>query len=144
MLKPATLIWCQAPSAAIVMPGKGVMLGKLVVPWNVVCRLILMMWFVPSVGSSLTHTLRLYSEPGYILLLTLICGPSKLAVRPVVSRLCVPPCAAAVVLVTVELPERELHPSSPPSSNVDVIPVLSCWLAFGGADESSPITTSLM
>jgi hypothetical protein len=44
----------------------------------------------------------------------------------------------------MELPVRELHPSKPPSSKVDVIPVLSCWLGFGGGGESSPITTSLM
>src|SRR5580704_6552509 len=120
------------------------MLGKLVVPLSVVCRLMLITWFEPSAGVSITHALMLYFEPLYILLLTLICGPSKFAVRPVVSRLCVPLCAAAVELVSVELPERELHPSRPPSSNVEVIPELSCWLGFGGGGESSPITTSPM
>ena len=52
------------------------MLGKLVLPSSVVCRLMLMTWFEPSVGISITHTLTLYTEPSYILLLTLICGPS--------------------------------------------------------------------
>src|SRR5258708_2969574 len=141
MLYPLTLIWCQFPSAGTVIPGKGVMLGKLVLPPSVVCRLMLITWLEPFVGTSITHALRLYCEPLYILLLTLICGPLKFAVLPAVSRLCVPLCAAAVELVTVALVVRELHPSRPPSSNVDVIPVLSCWLGFGGGGASSLITT---
>ena len=52
------------------------MLGKLVLPLSVVCRLMLMTWLEPSTGVSITHALMLYSEPTYILLLTLICGPS--------------------------------------------------------------------
>src|SRR5258708_26165519 len=115
MLYPLTLIWCQFPSAGTVIPGKGVMLGKLVLPPSVVCRLMLMTWLEPSVGASITHALRLYCEPLYILLLTLICGPLKFAVLPVVSRLCVPPCAAAVEFLTVGPVVPALHPSSPPS-----------------------------
>src|ERR1700733_10558434 len=136
------LIWCQFPSAGTVIPGKGVILGKLVLPPSVVCRLILMTCFEPSIGRSITHALMLYTEPLYILLLTLICGPSKLAVRPVVNRLCAPLCAAAVELVSVELPVREFHPSRPPSSKVEVIPELSCWLGFGGGGAIWLITTS--
>src|SRR5215472_14846578 len=113
------------------------MLGNDVLPPNVVCKLILIMWVEPSVGRSIIHALMLYLEPLYILLLTLICGPSKFAVRPVVSKLCIPVCAATVELVSVELPEREVHPSNPPSSNVDVIPELSCWLGLGGGGASS-------
>ncbi len=55
-----------------------------------------------------------------------------------------PACAATVVLVTVDDPEREIHPSGPPSSKLVLMPVLSCWLGFGGGGASSLITTSLM
>src|SRR5579872_1889635 len=93
---------------------------------------MLMVCMEPSVGSNLTHTLMEYCEPLYILLLTLICGPSKLWVLLVVSKLWVPPWASAVLFATVA-PAREDQPSTPPSSNVEVIPVLSCGPPGGGA-----------
>src|SRR6266700_7147139 len=102
-----------------------------------------MVWLEPSAGASITQPLMLYRDPLYILLLTLIDGPSQLAMRPVVSKLCEPVCAATVELVTLDEPERELQPSTPPSSNVVVMPVLSCWLGLGGGGANSPITTSL-
>src|ERR1700683_3209248 len=144
MVYCGTLIWCQLPSAGICVPGKPFTPGKLVVPASVVCRLMLMVWIDPSVGTSCTHTLMEYCDPTYILLATLICGPSKLAMRPVTSRLWLPECASAVVLVSVELPECEPQPSKPPSSKVEVIPVLSCSLTGSGGCAVSPMTTSLM
>src|SRR5215831_18621992 len=105
---------------------------------------MLMTCVEPSAGVSMTHPLTLYLEPLYILLFTLIEGPSQLAMRPVVSRLCVPECAAVVELVTEEEPEREPQPSVPPSSKVVVMPLLSCWLGSGGGGASSLMTTSLM
>src|SRR5450755_1084476 len=144
MVYCGTLISCQLPSAGMDAPGNPLTPGKLVVPANVVCRLMLMTWIVPSVGNSFTHTLMEYCDPTYILFATLIDGPSKLAVRPVISRLCVPSCASAVVLASVELPERELQPSNRPSSKVEEIPVLSCWLTGSGGGAVSPMTTSLM
>src|SRR5579885_2500216 len=86
--------------------------------------------------------LMLYADPLYILLLTLICGPSQLWILPVVSRLWLPLWAAAVLFATVELPERELQPSTPPSSKLLLMPVLSCWLGSGGGSAISLIVTS--
>src|ERR1700739_2323303 len=94
-------------------------------------------WPEPSAGVSKIQPLTLYRDPLYILLLTLIDGPSQLAMRPVVNRLCVPLCAAAVELVTLEEPDREPQLSVPPYSNVEVIPELSCWLGGGGGGASS-------
>ena len=119
-------------------------LGKLVLPLSVVCRLTLITWLEPSAGVSITQPLTLYTEPGYILLLTLIWGPSQFPMRPVVRRLWAPECAAAVLLATVELPERELQPSVPPSSKSLEMPLLSCWLGFGGGGASSLMATLLM
>src|ERR1700722_6892795 len=105
---------------------------------------MLITWFEPSAGASSTQPLMLYSEPTYILLLTLICGPSKFAVRPVISSAFASLFGAGTgeaTVVSVE-PARELQPSRPPSANVVVIPELSCWLTVGGAGESSPMTTS--
>src|ERR1035441_3785140 len=75
---------------------------------------MLITWLDPSAGVNRIHPLMLYSDPTYILLLTLIWGPSQLPMRPTVSKLCVSPLGSAtggVALVRVELPERELHPS---------------------------------
>src|ERR1700743_1072496 len=90
---------------------------KVIVPASVVCRLTLTVSFWVAEGPSFTHTLTEYWEPLYILLLTLICGPSKAAVRLVVRRLCVPPCASAVVFPSTD-PARELQPSAVPSSKL--------------------------
>ena len=108
---------------------------------------MLITWLDPSAGVNKIHPLMLYSDPTYILLLTLIWGPSQLPMRPAVSKLCVSPLGSAtggVALVRVELPERELHPSRPPSEKFVVMPELSCWLGLRGGGANSPIVTSSM
>ena len=144
MVYPLTLIWCQAPSAGTVIPGKGVMLGKLVLPPSVVCRLILITWLEPSAGVSITHALMLYCEPVIHLV-------AHIDLRPVEVRRA-PCCQQAVrpaVCGSSRVGQRGTARTRTPSIQSAilkgrVIPVLSCWLGFGGAGESSPITTSLM
>jgi len=55
------------------------------------------------------------------------------AVRLVVSRLCVPPCASAVLLATVSPPVRDFQPSRVPLSKLALAPVVLPGGPGGGA-----------
>src|SRR5690242_17416750 len=101
-------------------------------PPRFVCKLTLIVSSAVAFGPSFTHTLTEYDEPTYILFATLIDGPSNAAARLVTRRLRVPWWKSAVEFTTVEL-MRGPHPSRPPSSNVLVIPELSCGPPGGPA-----------
>jgi hypothetical protein len=64
---------------------------------------------------SWTYAAMVYVAPVCSLLVRSTLGPSQLCVRPPVRRLYVPPCAAAVLAVTVD-PPRANHPCAVPSS----------------------------
>ena len=66
-------------------------------------------------------------------LVTLNAGPRKVASRFAVSRLRVPLCASAVVLVTVSTPVRENQPSRAPLSKVAAAPSVLPGGPGGGA-----------
>src|SRR5262245_10789893 len=84
-------------------------------------------WEFGSPGASLAHSETRYRDPLNITLVTLKLGPSKAAIRPVVSKLRFPLFASAVVTVRTSLPIRGAHPSLAPVSKSLAAPVV-----FGG------------
>ena len=84
-------------------------------------------------GASLAHSETAYRDPLNITLVTSKAGPWKVAVRLLVSRLKLPPCASALVTATVSPPVRDFHPSVVWLSNVLLAPAVLPGAPAGGA-----------